>query len=432
MQQTCAVLSSAGRVAMGGIDLALGSRLTWLITAASLAYFTGGVELQVAADKKAAWHKRFPHTLTWATAIACAGAVALMGTGLGRYPLTGRLIAYSATQALMIVTDGYLLGRVAAKPAAGSKYFLHSNYTCQIRPLALPLVAVWFGCRLLDGWYRASMPPNTLPFASLMAHTRLGATPLVVKITTWIGATTLFAKVVKWGSVVGPAVLKGTDPLISSRLTWLVSGVATTCLMGLYRASELQKRRQDPNRKYCGDPHPLPCCPNTWEMQVRKGAFSEPCDACEEGHAKPVYHKVQCQVRSWQPASVLPLAQRLVSGKTSALLLGAYSVVLLLGVTAGGRVSLSGRSMGYLVGQVGMKWLDGVLCETCFIGRLSCDDDGVPSQDLTGIYFPPRAWVAAGLGYFCLRLIDGGLMASMPPNTPPWLSLGMRLASLVR
>jgi hypothetical protein len=439
--QSYSVLRTSGQLAMRGMDLAISSRLTGLVTATALAFLVGGFELNLSKDEKLFWFwpRWLPDELTVGAAVLYAGVLASMGTGLGRYPLSGRLVAYSAMQAFVVVADGYVLGRIATKPDhAGQNIFLYSDHNCRVRWLTFPPVVIWFGCRLLDGWYRASMPIDTLPFASLVSKTRLGnfMSPLLGRIPTWGGAAALAAKMIRWSLAVGQLAMKGADLLISSRLTWLVSGIATTYPMGMNRARELQERRRQKIRS-CGNFHEPPVCPDTVERCVVGFNSDEHSfctqESCKRAHTEQQngghYHAIQCRVVTWKSESSLSLRQWLMSGKVSAGLLAAYGGVLLLAATAGGRVALSGRSMTYWASQVGMKWLDSVVYAKCFIGRFGCDDKGKTKFSHDQTYYASTAWVAAGLYYFGVRLADGYMMASMPINTAPGLSLAAQLCS---
>jgi hypothetical protein len=170
------VLNSAGWLAMRGVDLVISSRLT------SLAVATGGAVLVVQAEVEAEADRLKPSRLPcrWTVMGAAAYGVLLtvIGTGLGRYPLTGRLVAYSVAQAVMVVADGYVISCIAVKVSLDDT---------QLRP-TLPLAVFWFAGRLLDGWYRPSMPVNTLPWMSLISHLRAGRTffsPLVTRLFSW-------------------------------------------------------------------------------------------------------------------------------------------------------------------------------------------------------------------------------------------------------
>jgi hypothetical protein len=435
---------------MRGIDLAIGSRLTGLATGAALAYWTAGAEAESRRTGNAYWSNRLPNEFNSITAVVYAGGLAWLGTGLGRYPLSGRLVAYSVSQALMVIMDGYVLGRIATRraEATGSQIFVHSEIKCRVQWSALPLVATWFSCRLLDGWYRASMPVDTLPFASLVTQTRVGShylSPLLAKITTWGRAMALLPPVIRFGSAVGRTLMKVTDLLISSRFSWLLSGGVTTCVLGGYRACDLQDGRLD--YKYCGTKgdgsewhEPSLCCGTKKTPLIAREVNPDSLckeESCKKPYYQPPgakgrYHEMNCVLATWKLESSLPLTRQLIGGRDTMVLLGAYSLILLAGVTAGGRVPLSGRSIGYLAGQVGMKWLDTAVLGKCFIDRMGCDCDrgGEAILKPTQVQFASAPWVTAGIVYFGLRAADCSLMASMPINTAPWLSLGSRLLSV--
>jgi hypothetical protein len=414
---------------MRGVDLAISSRFTWLVTGTGLAYFAGDSEFAAGARGSGMWSNRLPEALTVGTAAGYVGILAWLGTGLGRYPLSGRLVAYSASQAFIAVADGYILGRITVRP----------NY--RLRRPALPFVTIWFGCRLLDGWYRASLPVDTLPFASLMAKTGLGRgllSPLLIKMTTWVSATAFLSRMVHCGAAVGRVFMKVADLVISSRVAWLVYGVATTCLVGALRACELQDRRLKELVPCTKDNTPHPICPSTREGEVVKRMMDAQKNACKNAlcdlphhdHADGTRrHIVGCRLATWEPESSLTMRQWMVGGPLSAGMLAGYGAILLLGATAGGRVPLSARSLGYVIGQVGAKWVDGVVFAKCFVGRLDCDEEGKAVLDFWNGYRASTPRVAAGLVYLGLRAIDGYMMASQPINTLPWLSLLSKIRS---
>jgi hypothetical protein len=107
-------------------------------------------------------------------------------------------------------------------------------------------------------------------------------------------------------------------------------------------------------------------------------------------------------------------------------------VLLVLGVTAGGRVPLSGRGVAYLILQIGTKWVDMVVIAECFFAeKMTVDGEGKAEPDFESMTRVPPHRVVAGLAYCGLRVADGWFMASMPINTPPWRSLLPRLLSLM-
>jgi hypothetical protein len=428
--QLYSVLSSGGQVAMRGIDLAVSSRLTWLASATALAYLAAGLEHESLSCGTRVWFNWLPDKRTSAGAAAYAGGLVLMGAGLGRYPLSGRLIAYSVVQALMVVIDGYIVGRLALRPNwEGYEPFLNTDRKCDVRRSVLPLVvvAIWFGGRLLDGWYRASMPVDVLPFASLAARTGLGSriiNPLLSKISTWSSVTAFLSKVIPWGSAIGQRVMRGTDWVLNSQLFSLLFGVTTTYLIGGLRACELQDSRRK-RGEFCAPG------PSTREkvIVVTEEVEGRSCGnwQCKAHHytqrgKRGRYHNLKWQEITWASESSLSWSQWLIGGKLSALLLGTYALGLLLGVTAGGRIPLSGCSAHYLTRQLLTKWLDSLVLTTCCIDRMGCNRDGEATLDPTGVYLPPKPlamwWVA--YPYFGLRLVDGYLRASMPMNTAPW------------
>jgi hypothetical protein len=424
------VLSSGGRIAMRGVDLAISSRFTWLVTGTGLAYFAADPEFAAGARRKNGnWSNPLPEALTMGTAVGYAAELALLGTGLGRYPLSGRLVAYSVSQAFIAVADGYILGRITVRP---------NN---ERRPLAFPFVMIWFGCRLLDGWYRASMPIDTLPFASLMAKTRLGRdllSPSLIKMTAWVNATAFLSRMVHCGAAVGRVFMKVADLVISSRVAWLVYGIATTCFVGTLRACALQNQRLKELVPCTKDNTPHPMCPSTREGEVVK-RMMDAQNACKNALCALPHHNhsdgtrrhiVGCRLATWEPESSLTMRRWIVGGPLSAGMLAGYGAILLLGATAAGRVPLSARSLGYVIGQVGAKWVDGVAFAKCFVGRLDCDGEGKALPEFWNGYYASTPWMAAGLVYFGLRAVDGYMMASQPMNTLPWLSLGSRLLSV--
>jgi hypothetical protein len=109
-------------------------------------------------------------------------------------------------------------------------------------------------------------------------------------------------------------------------------------------------------------------------------------------------------------------------------------VILASFASGGGRYPLSGQSLLYVCIQVAVKFFDGIVVATFVIGAIAVNKDGtvalseLPTAE--GWERRPLPFVIVGVAYFGLRIADGWLMAGMPMNTPPFVSLASRLTAL--
>lgn len=128
------------------------------------------------------------------------------GCGAGRLPITGSLAKYAASHAALLVADGYVLGHLAVRNRAEHEDSISGEWDWDeppskvlnklglpehlaVRKAALPLVALWFGVRMYDGFLAAAAPANTLPFVSLISKVRAGE----AFFSPWIGKVMSFA-----------------------------------------------------------------------------------------------------------------------------------------------------------------------------------------------------------------------------------------------
>jgi hypothetical protein len=121
-------------------------------------------------------------------------------------------------------------------------------------------------------------------------------------------------------------------------------------------------------------------------------------------------------------------------------MVAAYGSLLFLFAWGGGRSPLTMRSLFYVVVQTMTKVFDGGVITTCIVGEIQVGPEGradlpfVTAWKQRSVAAIFKGWnrrsshaVALGVIYFGLRIVDGWLMASMPMNTAPFLSLASKL-----
>lgn len=178
MQTVNSLLNVSKTFVLRAVDLSVSSRGSWLITGGFLACLSGKLDSEDA-------HKRYriplfgvqslkllPVKDALSTGGLYAGLLMVIGTGGGRIPATWQLAAYTAAHGCLFVANGYVLSRIGTRPDPSDGSQLLGGAKVCIRKKALPLVAAWFGALIADGWFRARMPANTLPFVSLFKAIR--------------------------------------------------------------------------------------------------------------------------------------------------------------------------------------------------------------------------------------------------------------------
>ena len=105
--------------------------------------------------------------------IFLALVIPFFGSGVGRVPIDGQLLKYTAAHAALAFANSTLFFSVWKANAArgankqSTKRFSANKTNGTYKRSAL--LVLWCGLQIYDGWLRACKPANTLPFVSLLA-----------------------------------------------------------------------------------------------------------------------------------------------------------------------------------------------------------------------------------------------------------------------
>lgn len=242
----------------------------------------------------------------------------------------------------------------------------------------------------------------------------------------------------------GQIALRGIDLAVSSRLTWLVTGILTTGVLGRARADRLQDLRLEKAH------NPAQCETRKCNHEELDSDFREICikqDSCKRDHFNVHSEKANHTHRyhwvrhrpEWRRESTLSWSQWFVGIETFSI--AAYGVALFFQGIGGGRLPATGKVLNYVITQMGVKFLDVMVLARLVMGHTEHrEKKDHLLRGFTKGFIDGSVWgwerrsapeLAVAAAYFGFRLVDGWFMAGMPANTAPMMSLFAKLKPLL-